>query len=123
MLLHILKEVAEIVCAKTPVSNYMATFLQTFFEISYVIDVPNTSFNPVPQVDVAIVVLKTLEEQVIQPEEVEKYSKFLHHGFSQQRKMLNKRFDVKLLEDVGIDQTRRAESLSIEEWLKLFRKA
>ena len=37
--------------------------------------------------------------------------------------MLNKVFDTETLKEADIDATRRAETLSFEEWLELFRKS
>ena len=118
--LIIQKEVAERITAQVPNSNYMATFLQTFFEITLVRVVERIAFDPVPEVDAAIIKLVAKKSAPIATQEIAKYSKFLHHGFLQKRKMLNKRFDPELLEKFAIDPTRRAETLTETEWLKLF---
>lgn len=118
--LLIQKEVAEKILERAPDSNYLSIFLGTFFEIKIVSFVEKECFNPVPEVDGAIITFKTKSEPLIKVEDIERYSKFLHHGFREQRKMLNKRFDKKLLESCGIDATRRAETLTIKEWVKLF---
>lgn len=118
--LLIQKEVAERITAKAPKSNYMATFLNTFFDIELVSIVDKNAFDPIPQVDGAIVIIKALKKPLIKDSQIQKYSKFLHHGFGQQRKMLNKRFEPIILMRVGINSARRAESLTIQEWVKLF---
>lgn len=118
--LLIQKEVAQKILEEAPDANYLSVFLGTFFEINIVSFVEKECFNPVPEVDGAIITFKTKKESLIKDENIERYSKFLHHGFREQRKMLNKRFEKKLLETCGIDSMRRAETLTIEEWVKLF---
>lgn len=123
--LLIQKEVAERILAVAPGANYMSMFLQTFLDISYIATVDKENFDPVPQVDGAIIKIKVksekAEEKIVPENEIVRYSKFLHHGFAQQRKMLNKRFDKEILEKAGIDPTRRAETLSVKEWMSLFK--
>lgn len=120
--LLIQKEVADRITELAPNANYMSVFLNTFFEIKFISTIDKECFDPAPQVEGGIVTLKVLKNPPIEEVEIQKYSKFLHHGFLQQRKMLNKRFDKEVLESVGIDSTRRAETITIEEWVKLFRK-
>lgn len=119
--LVIQKEVAERITAKVPDTNYLAIFLEAFFDVEIVSIVPRDSFDPIPKVDSAIVLLRAKTQPKIEHSEVKKFSKFLHHGFLQQRKMLNKRFDLNRLESAEIDPKRRAETLSLGEWIKLFR--
>ncbi len=118
--LLIQKEVAKRITAKAPKSNYLAAFLQTFFEIKITDLVDKYSFNPVPKVDSAVIKITPLKECLVENKEVQKYSKFLHHAFKNQRKMLNKRFKSRDLEALEIDPKRRAETLTINEWVKLF---
>ncbi|MEK7595603.1 MAG: 16S rRNA (adenine(1518)-N(6)/adenine(1519)-N(6))-dimethyltransferase RsmA [Patescibacteria group bacterium] len=118
--LIIQKEVAQRIMAKTAHSNYMATFLSAFFDINYIETIEKVFFDPIPEVDGALITLTPLKKRLLNTQQIQSFSKFLHHGFLQQRKMLNKRFDMELLEKVGIDPTRRAETLSLKEWLKLF---
>lgn len=115
------KEVAERITAIAPDANYMSIFLQTFFIVEKISDVDKSYFYPIPKVDGAIVKFTTLPNPKIKNEEIEKYIKFLHHGFTQQRKMLNKRFPNAVLEKAKINPTRRAETLGIEEWVDLFK--
>jgi 16S rRNA (adenine1518-N6/adenine1519-N6)-dimethyltransferase len=118
--LVIQKEVAERITAKIPDTNYFAVFLDAFFEVNLVRIIEREAFDPAPNVDSAIVLLKRKSEPLISHGQIPEFSKFLHHGFLQQRKMLNKRFDLELLNKANIEPTRRAETLSIQEWILLF---
>ncbi len=118
--LVIQKEVAERITAKIPDTNYLATFLGAFFDVEIVKIVERECFDPIPKVDSAIVLLKHKATPLIPHSEIKGFSKFLHHGFLQQRKMLNKRFGKEILEKSNINPTRRAETLSVEEWLLLY---
>ncbi|OGC50557.1 ribosomal RNA small subunit methyltransferase A [candidate division WWE3 bacterium RIFCSPHIGHO2_01_FULL_40_23] len=119
--LLIQKEVAERVTAKPPKANYLSIFLQTFFKVELITVVSKESFYPKSEVDGAIIKLTPLKKSLVKDDV--KYSKFLHHGFTQQRKMLYKRFKKEVLEKAGIDTTRRAETLSVEEWVKIFKNS
>ncbi len=119
--LVIQKEVAQRITATIPDTNYLAIFLDAFFDVEMVRIIERGAFNPTPNVDSAIVLLRKKKEPLIPHNEISEFSKFLHHGFLQQRKMLNKRFDLEVLTKAKIEPTRRAETLSIDEWLTLFK--
>ncbi len=125
IVLLVQKEVAQRIASVPPKSNYLATLLATFFKIEIISFVKKEAFIPVPKVDGAIIKLTTLNDSKVKPDviqlkDIPKFEKFLHHGFSQQRKMLNKKFDIKLLDSLNISPTRRPETLTINEWVKLF---
>jgi 16S rRNA (adenine1518-N6/adenine1519-N6)-dimethyltransferase len=92
-------------------------FVSLFGDAEIVKIVKPSSFYPSPSVDSAIIKIEVAPKADIDAVE---WQKFLHHGFIQPRKMLNKRFDTKLLEKVGIDPNRRAQTVSLDEWLKLY---
>ena len=124
--LLIQKEVAQKICAQPPKASYLSTFVQTYFDVSYIKTVPKEDFFPVPKVDGAIVKLvPKLQpgglEQKSGVVEVEKWSAFLHQGFKHPRKMLNKSFDEKILKEVGVNPGQRSQELSLDTWLKLYK--
>ncbi|PJC68942.1 ribosomal RNA small subunit methyltransferase A [candidate division WWE3 bacterium CG_4_8_14_3_um_filter_42_11] len=114
------KEVAEKICAQVPDTNYLATFIISFAQAQIVKILKPASFYPQPKVDSAILKIQ-YSRKIPKDTDLARWQKFLHHGFMQPRKMLNKRFDKKILEKAGIDPTRRAQTVSLEEWIKLFR--
>jgi 16S rRNA (adenine1518-N6/adenine1519-N6)-dimethyltransferase len=114
------KEVGEKISSKVPDASYLSTFVQTFFEVTYVDEISRKLFDPQPNVDGAIIVLKLLEDY---PSDIdkEKYEGFLHRAFSNPRKMLNKAFAAEDLERGGIDPSLRAEAVPVEKWVSFFR--
>jgi len=122
--LLIQKEVAENIVEKAPRASYISTFLQTFFEITYLKTVPKDFFTPVPKVDGAVISLeKKLTDGVFADlQVVEKYERFLHKGFSHPRKMLNKPFSKEELSKAGIDGNLRPHDLDTSVWVDMFKK-
>ncbi|AGB47122.1 16S rRNA (adenine(1518)-N(6)/adenine(1519)-N(6))-dimethyltransferase RsmA [Mesorhizobium sp. ESP6-5] len=84
-------------------------------------DVPPQAFTPPPKVTSSVVHLEPRATPL--PADVKKLARVTEAAFGQRRKML--RQSVKslggeaLLERVGIDPTRRAETLSVEEFVRL----
>ncbi len=84
-------------------------------------DVPPQAFTPPPKVTSSVVQLEPRATPV--PTDVKKLGRVTEAAFGQRRKML--RQSVKslggeaLLERAGIDPTRRAETLSVEEFVRL----
>jgi 16S rRNA A1518/A1519 N6-dimethyltransferase RsmA/KsgA/DIM1 with predicted DNA glycosylase/AP lyase activity len=48
------------------------------------------------------------------------FSKFLHRGFANPRKMLNKAFPTEVLTKANIDPSARPENLTFEDWVRLY---
>jgi 16S rRNA (adenine1518-N6/adenine1519-N6)-dimethyltransferase len=84
-------------------------------------DVPPQAFTPPPKVTSSVVHLEPRATPL--PADVKKLGRVTEAAFGQRRKML--RQSVKslggeaLLERAGIDPTRRAETLSVEEFVRL----
>jgi len=116
------KEVAKKISASVGKASYLSTFLQTFYAIEYLQMVPSYVFKPEPKVDGAIVSLtrKEVPEFLEDVEIVEKYKGFLHKGFQSPRKMLNKPFKKAELERVGVDSTKRPQTLDVSTWVRMF---
>ena len=94
--------------------------------------VPATAFYPPPKVESAIVRVDVYPEPLLASGAVrEQYFRLAHAGFAEKRKQvhnaLERNLDVprgavsQLLDTVGIDPIRRAQTLSLEEWLRLTR--
>jgi 16S rRNA (adenine1518-N6/adenine1519-N6)-dimethyltransferase len=114
------EEVAGKVKSKAPDSSYISSFVQTFFDVSYLGKVEAKKFNPVPEVDGGIIKL-TKKSVSVSLNFIEKYEGFLHKAFSHPRKMLNKAFSKEELEKGNINPNLRAQNLDAAEWLKFFR--
>lgn len=115
------KEVAEKMVGLAPDGSYLGNFLKWYGEARVVKKVPAGSFFPAPKVESAVLLAKqrraTSDERRGSAQE---FSKFLHRGFAQPRKKINKAFDKELLERAGIDPDLRPEHISFEEWVRLF---
>jgi 16S rRNA (adenine1518-N6/adenine1519-N6)-dimethyltransferase len=123
IVLMIQKEVAEKLCEKGVKPNYFSNFINTFYKIEYLDTVFRDKFIPVPKVDSAVI--KFIKKQDVDSfvlKDIGKYENFLHRGFKQQKKMLNKVFEVPLLESLGISGTMRPHNLSVEDWIRLYRR-
>jgi len=118
--LLIQKEVAKKICAVSPDSSYLSTFIQTFFRVEYLATVPKEKFEPAPKVDGGIIRL-TRNDLEMSLEDMGKYEAFLHRGFSKPRKMLNKVFTGEELAQVGLDKSLRPQNVTVDQWLGMFR--
>lgn len=114
------KEVAEKVAAVAPDASYLSTFVQTFFDVTYLETVKRTMFDPVPEVDSAIIKL-TKKSAIFEISAIMRYEGFLHKGFSHPRKMLNKAFTAEELEKAGIKPNLRAQNLTVADWVNFFK--
>jgi 16S rRNA (adenine1518-N6/adenine1519-N6)-dimethyltransferase len=84
-------------------------------------DVPPQAFTPPPKVTSSVVQLEPLKERL--PCDLAKLERVTHAAFGQRRKMLRQSLKPlggeALLERVGIEPTRRAETLSVAEFCAL----
>ncbi|WHA40253.1 16S rRNA (adenine(1518)-N(6)/adenine(1519)-N(6))-dimethyltransferase RsmA [Agrobacterium larrymoorei] len=123
MTLMFQKEVGQRIVAEEGANHYgrlgVLSGWRTVAEMAF--DVPPQAFSPPPKVTSTVVHLLPKEKPL--PCDVAKLEKVTEAAFGQRRKML--RQSVKsiggeaLLEKAGIDPTRRAETLSVEEFVRL----
>ena len=123
VVLLIQREVAEKICAQPPRATYLSNIVQLLGEIQIIDFVPRKAFWPKPKVNGAIVKWKMDPPKADRKRRMdyEKFSEFLHRGFQHPRKMLRNKFDSPILRKVGIAPTQRAQRLSLENWLKLYK--
>ena len=119
--LLIQKEVAEKIVAKAPDSSYMSVFVQTFYNVSYLETVTRNKFKPEPKVDGGVIKLMLKEDPGISSEFINKYEGFLHKGFSNPRKMLNKVFNKEELEKIGVEGNLRPQNIDASKWIEAFK--
>jgi 16S rRNA (adenine1518-N6/adenine1519-N6)-dimethyltransferase len=132
IVITIQKEVAERVCARSGEMSLLALSVQVFGQPRIAAVIPAEAFYPVPKVDSAVMRVDMYPEARV-PKALQKtFFQMAKAGFSQKRKTLRNslsgglRLSVseasQLLEKSGIDPMRRAETLSIEEWLAVTQK-
>lgn len=115
------KEVAEKLIAKPKAKNYtfLSIFIQTFFEIEYIMSVPPRFFSPPPKVVSALVEMFPRDNSP----DIDKnaFKNFVSSLFANKRKMLRKKLPIKALKEAGIPETARVEELNLEDFLNLFK--
>jgi 16S rRNA (adenine1518-N6/adenine1519-N6)-dimethyltransferase len=119
------KEVAERIVAKPGDLSLLAVSVQFYAEPVIVARVPRMAFYPAPKVDSAVVRIDVRQAPLI-PVEPETFFRVVSAGFAQPRKQLHNALSRVLwlpdgaaseaLEAVGIDETRRAQTLTLPEW-------
>ncbi len=123
MTLMFQREVAERIVAKPGSSAYgrLGVLAGWRTEATIAFDVPPQAFTPPPKVTSSVVHLVPRAAPL--PADVNRLARVTEAAFGQRRKML--RQSIKglggeaLLNKVGIDPTRRAETLSVEEFVAL----
>jgi 16S rRNA (adenine1518-N6/adenine1519-N6)-dimethyltransferase len=134
MVIMVQKEVGEAIAAAPGKMRLLSVRTQFYSQPTIVGYVPATSFYPPPKVDSAIVRLDVYTQPPLVKSGVSNVASFFDivmHGFSAPRKQLRNSLAhslgipasevSSLLEKARIDGTRRAETLSLEEWRELWR--
>ena len=117
-------EVARRLVAGPNTKEYgiLAVQLQTFCEVFYLFKVSRKVFRPKPEVDSAVVSI--IPRKTPMDGDEEEFRMFVRTAFGQRRKTiqnnLRKSYDLSMV--ASTDLSRRAESLSIEEFHSLFRE-
>ncbi len=128
MTLVVQKEVAQRICAKPPDMNLLAVSIQFYAQPKIISYISKKSFWPSPEVDAAIIKIQSSKSN-FQNINKDLFFKIVKAGFSQPRKQLINNLSKKLKIDKikmeawlwknNIQPTQRAETLSVEDWLKL----
>ena len=119
------KEVVDRMVAAPDSAAYgrLSVMLQYRFEMKRMFDVPPGAFTPPPKVDSAIVHMVPLPATRLRAVNEERFGNFVSAGFGQRRKTLGNTLKPFLSADViaslGIDPKRRAETLSVAEFVAL----
>lgn len=125
------KEVAERIMAKPGNRDrgLLTVLVEIAAEVKLIREVPPTSFWPEPEVDSAIVALKLRPEPLIPLELVPEVMPVVIAGFSAKRRQIHNSLvnglavtseaSKKALAAAGIDEMRRAETITIDEWVNL----
>lgn len=129
MVLTIQKEVAERIIAPSGKLSLLALSIQVYGNPSLVSKVPAGAFYPIPKVDSAILRVDFFPMPLIPENQLDTFFKLTRAGFSQKRKKLRNSLSAGLniekevaeilLTEVEIDSNRRAETLSLQEWINL----
>lgn len=126
MILMVQKEVAQRICAKPPKMSILAVSVQFYANAKIISYVSKKSFRPKPKVDSTIIKIVPGKRYKI---DADKFFKIVKAGFSHPRKQLanNLSKELKLSKEKinhlllksNIKYSQRAETLSIDDWIKL----
>jgi 16S rRNA (adenine1518-N6/adenine1519-N6)-dimethyltransferase len=131
LVLLIQKEVAQKITATPPKMSLLSISVQFYGSAKIVELVPRDAFYPTPQVDSAIIKIVPYRTPLFPDVATEKFFNLVRAGFSEKRKKLSnslltyspfaKEELIKRLLAAGIDPERRAETLTLDEWHKLYK--
>ncbi|CAN5387806.1 16S rRNA (adenine(1518)-N(6)/adenine(1519)-N(6))-dimethyltransferaseRsmA [soil metagenome] len=123
------KEVAQRLAAKPGDMSILAVSAQIFADVSLGDIVPAKHFTPPPKVDSQVVILKMRQMPFLTDVTEKDFFIIVKAGFSSKRKKLrsslsgglkvSKEEAEKLLASANISQNDRAESLSLDDWVRL----
>jgi 16S rRNA (adenine1518-N6/adenine1519-N6)-dimethyltransferase len=130
MVVMVQKEVAETIAARPGRLSLLSISVQFYGEPVIVDYVPAASFYPVPEVDSAVLKIDVYPKPRVDAGDENSFFKLVRAGFSAARKQLVNSLAQRLgiprieiltfLEKAGIEPKRRAETLSLDEWARLW---
>lgn len=129
VVLTVQEEVARRICAPEGNLSLLAVSVRVYGTASMVFRIPAGAFYPPPEVDSAVIRIDLHKQPLIENTRIEIFFALAKAGFSQKRKtMLNslsagmgwtKQLAGEILTLAGINANRRAQTLSLEEWVRL----
>lgn len=124
------REVAKRICARPGDLSVLALSVRFYGEPQYMFDVDKSDFYPEPNVNSAVIHIKTKPEPSLPAEDARAFWRLVKVGFSAKRKMLKKNLAnafpldasdfARILEQNKLNPLSRAQDLSLDDWLKLF---
>ena len=125
------QEVAQRIVAQPGDLSLLAISIQFYGQPRIMARVPASSFYPAPKVNSAILRVDVQQDAPLTPVERDSFFRLVQAGFSERRKQLHNSLTHGLhykneiirawLAEAGIEASRRAETLSIAEWLQVWR--
>lgn len=124
-------EVAKRIVANPGDMSILAVSVQFYADAELLFRIKPGSFYPSPDVESAVVKLDVRSDLPLRPDDIDEFFTVVRAGFSQRRKQLHNSLSAGLgrriskheaadrLEEAGIDPSRRAQSLSVEEWVNI----
>ncbi len=129
LVLTVQKEVAERMVARPGEMSLLAVSVQVYAAPRLLFRIKPGAFYPPPQVESAVVRLDTYARPPIPVEDMTWFFTVVRAGFAQKRKQLRNTLASALgrpgpeveaaLRQAGLDPSRRAETLALEEWARL----
>ena len=130
MVVMVQKEIAEAIVAEPGQMSVLSVSVQLYGEPRIISYVPARCFYPAPKVDSAILRVELYPQPAVAVTDESSFFKLVRAGFSASRKQivnsltqglgLPKAEVLPLLEKVDIVPQRRAETLTLDEWARLW---
>ncbi|MBI3978549.1 MAG: ribosomal RNA small subunit methyltransferase A [Chloroflexi bacterium] len=125
------REVAQRIVARPPKMSLLAVAVQVYGSPRIVRTVPPGAFFPRPAVASAILRIDVADRPRVDADDLNRFFALVAAGFSQPRKQIHNPLTqrlalppgaaVEVLRAAGIDPARRAQTLSLAEWERLYR--
>lgn len=128
------KEVGDRLLAKPFSKDYgsLSIFTQILSRVRVLFNVPPKAFRPPPQVDSVVLKLKIRPDPLVSRQELPQFEQWIRTGFAHRRKMLRQNLKPcfpgetaeaieERLKTVGASPGARAEELSVEQWVELYK--
>ena len=121
------KELAERLSAgpRTKAYGALTLLIGRRWRVKYLRTLPGSVFHPAPNVESAVVALTPRPTGELPECDGALFRKLVKQGFSQRRKLLRKNLSDQQLDwpalcaHLGVEETTRAEELSLEQWIAL----
>ncbi len=131
MVLTVQKDVAERILAEPPKMSILAVSVQFYGRPRLAFTLPAGAFWPAPKVDSAVLLIDCRERPAAAAAVADenRFFQLVNTGFSQKRKQLHNNLRglglskaelATWLAAAAVDGRRRAETLSVEEWVRLY---
>lgn len=129
MVITVQYEVAKRIVAEPGDMSVLAVSVQFYAEPELLFRIKPGSFYPAPTVDSAVVRLQVRPSPPLPAEEIDTFFQVVRAGFSQRRKQLHNAISAGIgeslskheaaarLDAAGVDHRRRAQTLSVDEWI------
>lgn len=127
------REVAERIAAQPPDMSLLAVSVQFYGKPHVMFRVPPGAFNPPPKVESAVIRVEVYPEgeSPFDVRSEERFFRIAHAGFGQRRKQLANTLStglnlpkeqvIRALTGAEVEPSRRAETLTMQEWARLER--
>ena len=131
MVVMVQREVAEVIVAKPGQMSLLSVSVQLYGEPRIISYVPAQCFYPAPEVDSAILRINLYPQPAVAVDDEDSFFSLVRAGFTAPRKQIGNSLAqglgrakgevLPLLERANIASQRRAETLTLGEWARLWR--
>jgi len=129
IVLTVQEQVAQRIVATPNDMNLLALSVQVYGKPTIEFKIPASAFKPPPEVDSAVVRIELFRQPLIPLDTLDLFFQLAKASFSQKRKTLRNSVSAgmqretaeveQVLHSCGIDPMRRAETVSMDEWVQL----